>query len=459
MINLRIEYIFDRKKRNNYKMKLYKIFFVSIVLVIANLDAKSQEITNLSLEDAVSIALEKNFDIQISKKYQESANVNNTWAAAGMFPSVSVGLSQTNRFTNSESMTTDDRTDAINAGVNPYIQLQWMLFNGFSVYITKDKLQLIKELSEGNTALIVENKIQAVVLAYYSSLRNLEKLETIEKVKKLSRDRYNYMQTKKDFGSAVSYDVLQAKNAYLSDSSNYLLQSLELKKSKLNLNLLMGVEKDIAFDLTSEFKSISEDYKYYDLEDKMFSSNKTLLNQYINQEVLMKDVALAKSLVWPSLSMAGGSEYASSYLRYSGTDPNNSYSYNFYVNFSLNFNLYNGGKTRRAIQQAAIQQEIGDIEQSQIKQTLSNGLLTIYEMYEIRKQLLEVADARLESAQLNLDLSTENVKNGSINSFNFRDVQIQFINAEFSRVEAVYNLIDTHTELLRATGGIISEFE
>ena len=191
----------------------------------------------------------------------------------------------------------------------------------------------------------------------------------------------------------------------------------------------------------------------------MFSSNKTLLNQYINQEILKKSVAAAKANIWPTVSMNAGSEYASNYIRYSGVDPNSSYSYDFYVNFSLNFNLYNGGRTRRAIQQAAIQEEIGNIQQEQIKQTLSNALLTVYEMYQIRKQLLQVADISLETAQLNLDLSTEKFKNGSINSFNFRDVQIQFVNAEFNRLEAVYNLINTHTELLRATGGIISEFD
>ncbi len=440
-------------------MKLYKILILVLILLIAQHNVVAQQITELSLEEAVTIALDKNFDIQISQKGIESAEINNTWAAAGMFPSISIGLSQTNRFDNSESQTSGNRSDVTSSGIRPYIQLQWLLFNGLSVYITKDKLNLIEQLSEGNTALIVENKIQAIVLAYYQTLRNLEKLETIDKVKKLSRDRYNYVETRKEFGSAVSYDVLQAKNAYLSDSSNYLLQSLEVKKSQLSLNLLMGVEKDAVFELTSEFKAISENYLYYDLEEKMLSNNKTLLNQYINQEILMKNVKAAKALVWPSLIMSTGSEYASSYIRYSGIDPSNSYSYNFYINFSLNFNLYNGGKTSRAIQQARIDQEVGDIQESQIKQTLANGLLTIFEMYQIRKQLLNVADAGLETAQLNLDLSTEKYKNGSINSFNFRDVQIQFINAEFNRLEAVYNLINTHTELLRATGGIISEFE
>jgi len=129
------------------------------------------------------------------------------------------------------------------------------------------------------------------------------------------------------------------------------------------------------------------------------------------------------------------------------------------MNISLNFNLYDGGRTRRLIKQAHIQEDIGSIQEDQLKQTLSNALLTVYEMYQIRKQLLSVADLGLETAQLNLDLSTEKFKNGSINSFNFRDVQIVYLNSEFNRLEAVYNLINTHTELLRATGGIISEYE
>lgn len=437
------------------------IKYISAIVFLLGLSPliKAQEIVPLSLEEAVVVALEKNFDIQISQKNLESAQVNNTWGAAGMFPSINIGLSQTNRFDNRESQQTEDRDDVVNSGIQPYVQVQWMLFNGLSVYMKKDKFELIEQLSEGNAAVIVENKIQAVVLAYYQSLLNIEKLETIERVKKLSRDRFNYVETKKQFGSAVSYDVLQAKNAYLSDSTNYLLQSLELKKSLLSLNLLMGVDKESVFDLSSEFEPVIEDYKYFDLEDKMFSSNKTLMNQYINMEIMKKDVSIAKANIWPTLNMNAGSDYASNYVRYSGADPNSSYSYDFYVNFSLNFNLYDGGRTRRMIKQSIIQEDIANIQEDQLKQTLSNGLLTVYEMYQIRKQLLSVADLGLETAQLNLDLSTEKFKNGSINSFNFRDVQIIFINSEFNRLEAVYNLINTHTELLRATGGIISEYE
>lgn len=437
-----------------------QIKYIFLFIVFFPITMWGQEAQDLSLQDAVTIALQKNFDIQIGQKNLESAQVNNTWEAAGLFPSVTLGVNQSNGFDDSQSMVLPDlRNEITQSSVQPNIQLQWLLFNGLSVYINKAKFDLLEDLSEGNVAILIENNIQAVVLAYYQILKDQERLITIEKVKKLSKDRFDYVQTQKDFGAAVSYDVLQAKNAYLSDSTNYLLQSLQLKQSQLNLNLLIGVDKESVFNLTSPFEAVTEEYLYSELEEKMFSNNKTLLNQYINQEILMKDVKLAKARVWPSLNMSAGGNYGNSYIKFSDNDPIYPYSYSFFLNFSLNFNLYNGGQTRRAIQQARISEEIGQIQESQIRQTLSNGLLTVYQMYDIRKQLLNVADISLETAQLNLDLSTERFKNGTINSFNFRDVQIQFINSEFNRLEAVYNLIDTHTELLRATGGIISEFE
>ncbi len=64
---------------------------------------------------------------------------------------------------------------------------------------------------------------------------------------------------------------------------------------------------------------------------------------------------------------------------------------------------------------------------------------------------------KLESAKLNMELATEKYRNGTISSFNFRDVQLIFLNAASKKLNAIYDLLDTQTELLRLTGGIVSE--
>ena len=99
--------------------------------------------------------------------------------------------------------------------------------------------------------------------------------------------------------------------------------------------------------------------------------------------------------------------------------------------------------------------EIGNIQIAQLKQTLENLLVNQYELYDIRGTLLDVAEVNLQSAKLNLEIATDKYRNGTINSFNFRDVQLIFLNASSRKLNAIYDLIDSQVELLRLTGGIV----
>ena len=78
-------------------------------------------------------------------------------------------------------------------------------------------------------------------------------------------------------------------------------------------------------------------------------------------------------------------------------------------------------------------------------------------MYNIQKDLFDVAEENLSAARLNFEISKEKFKNGAINSFNFRDAQIVFLNASLLRLNSIYNLISTDTEIARLTGSIITE--
>jgi len=108
--------------------------------------------------------------------------------------------------------------------LNPYVELRWLLFDGFSVTINKQKLDLLEQFSSGYSTIVVENTIQAIILGYYYALLEIERLKVLNGVKNLSGDRYNYEMLRKDIGTSVTFDVLQAKNSFFSDSTNYLLQ-------------------------------------------------------------------------------------------------------------------------------------------------------------------------------------------------------------------------------------------
>lgn len=409
--------------------------------------------TPLSLTDAITIALENNYGIIVAKGNQQVSEIQNNWGTAGRYPYVNLSLGNDNaaNINNNENYKSNRFTGG--ASVN------WTLFDGFSVRITKTRLEELENLSKNNTAIMVEGTIQSVILAYYNVLLQKEKLATFQEVSTLSEDRYKQMQDRKAYGAVVTYDVLQAQTAYLSDRAGYLLQEVSFKNSIRNLTYLMAVKDNVDYEFTDVFEAIPEDYTFADLEAQMFENNKSLRNQFVNQRLLENAIAAAKSNFSPALDFRGGVTGTSTHMNYKDRGTNGSNSANFYGNFTLSWNLYSGGNRKRAVQIAEIDQEVGLVKIEDMRHGLTNSLSNLYEFYLVRKELLDIARENVKAAKLNLQISQEKFESGAINSFNFRDVQTFYLRASQAELEAIYYFIDAHTSMLRMTGVIVQQYE
>lgn len=429
-------------------MKILNIF----ALLLLTISAAVAQVP-LSLTDAISKALENNYGIIIKQQNQRISEIQNNWGTAGRYPYINLSVGDDNAYNinNSENYA----NNRFSAGAS----LSWTIFDGFIVRINKQRFEELEQLSKQNTAVMVEGTIQAVILAYYDVLLQNEKLKNWGEVMKLSEDRYTRAEERKAFGTFVTYDVLQAKNAYLTDRSGYLLQEVNYKNSLRDLNYLMAEKNEINYSLTDSFKAIPVDYVLADLQAQMVENNKSLQNQYVNQRLLENAVAAAKSNFYPTFDFRGGVTGTANRNNFADRGENWSNSANFYGNFTLSYNLFSGGNRKRAVEIAQIEETIGTVEIEQVTHELNNSLANLYEFYLVRKELLDLAFENLEAAKLNLQLSQERFESGAINSFNYRDVQIGYIAIAQRQLEAIYNFIDSQTALLRMTGTIIQEYE
>ena len=110
-----------------------------------------------------------------------------------------------------------------------------------------------------------------------------ENLKVIENLLKLSKDRYDYETARFEMGSAVSVNVLLAKNTWLNDKASYLRQELTVREANRTLNFIMSEKESPQWLLISDFAPDSFDVSISGLMEKMLSSNYVLKNQYINQ--------------------------------------------------------------------------------------------------------------------------------------------------------------------------------
>ncbi len=426
-----------------------KKIVLSIIIVFSSTSLIAQN--KLTLSDAINIGLENNYNLRISQKSVEISDENNSWGAAGRYPTIDVSVTSVNRFDS------NDDADITANNIAPSAQLSWTLFNGFRIFNTKSKLEDQFELSEGFNAVAVENTIQSIVLAYFDVLLQKERLNVFEELESLSKDRYVRTETSKEIGAAVTYEVLQAKTAWLEDRSGLLSQKLNYDNSIRALNLLIGEKDDKVYSELDNFSTELNNYILDDLMDKMLSSNKTLKNQYLNEVISDRDIDIARGGMYPRLSLNAGYDYLNSNRKISGLPKTTADSYDYYGNLTLSLNLFDGLNTRRSLEIAKIQSEISKIETEEMVHGLSNVLTQLLELYNIQKDLLEVAEENLAATKLNLQISEEKFKSGAINSFNFRDIQLVFLNASLQRLNSIYNLISTDTELARLTGSIITE--
>jgi len=433
------------------------MFFVEAIAqqdsVITNAEEKE-----ISLSEALKIALERNYQVKISQSDVKIAENNNAWGRAGRLPTVTFDLSQGNRYSNLPP--DSSRTTSISNSLSPSVNANWILFNGFAVNITKKNLEEVQNISEENLQIQIENTILLTVLGYYNMLLQNEKLVVLTDIMNLSRDRFEYVKIRKELGSAVTFDVLQVKDAFLSDSSNFILQKLNFDNSIRDFNQLLADTAYVSYVPTDSFESDLLELKFEDLKAMMIENNKNLQLRYANQNVLENNIALQKSSWYPRISLNAGADNSNirTDLISPNLDPATINNYGAYANLSLSYTIFNGGNRKRNIQNAVVEEEIGQMQIADLKLTLNNRLLSMLELYNARKQLYRVADESTKSAELNLQIAKDKFASGAINSFNYRDIQLSYINASFKKLEAIYFLIGSYNDLLRLTGNIIAQY-
>ena len=448
-----------------------KIILFSAVLLCTYL-SKGQE--TLSLADAIQVGLSNNYDIIIEEQNVQIARLNNNWGETNLFPNISASFRGSYNSSDNRELVNPFAFLAVTntTEARPTIDLTWNLFQVYDLKISKRRLEQLEAESEGNAEIVIQNTLQSIILGYYVAVLEKERLEQFQLQLDLSRDKYQLVQTKKELGSAITSDLLLEEGNYLTDSTRLINQQLAYENAISNLNFLLGVQEPAPwYELVDTLDSETEDVMLEDLINQMESENADLRTLYLTQSVLEYDTRLSESDRYPSLSL--GANYTLSSSRVDISDwpaeirqnedgsfrnSGNNENLNWGANFTLSFTLFNGGRINRAIRRSKLQENIGEIRIDRLKTSLRRDMKQAYDRYNVRKQLYQINKRRKESAAQNLAISTDKYDNGSINSFDYRTVQNNYLSAAIQELQSIYDLTDSKVELLRLSGGLIRAF-
>ena len=437
---------------------------------MCGLTATAQD--SLSLSDAIQVGLENNFQIKIAAVSEKIAANNNNWNEAGRGPTVSLILRQNQLFNDNNNPASFINGQLLSATTTPTINANWILFNGYRVNISKQQLGLLEEQTKENASLIVENVAQAIVLSYYRCVLEKQKLVLLENVLQKSREQKALAKQKQELGILTSFDFLQIENTFLDDSTNYLLSLANHQNSVRNLNLVLANNIDKEYVFTDSLTEAPTLASLEIVENTMLSDNHQLKKEFINSQLIQNESKLYKSALYPLITMDAGLASSISVLAPLGSlkdkiqeEANTTRnmaiggSYQAYINFTLAWTLFDGQNSRRNIQEALWRLEATDYKMQDIQQNMSNDLRKKHALYTTQKQITGVSVKKKETSKKSNDLGYDRWKNGLLNSFDFRTIQLGYMNAEIALLETYYNQWASYLEISRLSGGILKELQ
>ena len=436
-------------------IQLTAILFTTSFFVNPNCShAQLSSAATLSLNQAINRSLESNFGIRTARLRSDISSVNNSWGTVGALPSLSTSIAGSSAISDQ----TDNPVSVIRAkiesqSINTALNLNWTLFDGLGMYASKTRLELLEAQSSGQASLIIEQTVEAVDMAYHNVLLQTELLNVLAESMSLSRDRLLEIKWSESYGVAGTFDRLQFENAILADSSAWLKQGVAVKSSLRNLNLLMGDYEDYMWILTDELSAPPSLPSSIDVRSAVLKDNTSVQNAIISENIAHQGVQQAQAFLYPVIGFNASFSDAISQGSF-GELSGNARSVNTSAFLTLNFNLFNGGATRRAISSAKIQADIAAIDQEQAMKQAGSLSSNAYDKYILGVSVYNLSVKATQNALTSLEIAETSYKNGVINALDYRTLEIALQRARVNEFNSLFVWRGAFIEVSRLMGAL-----
>jgi outer membrane protein len=398
----------------------------------------------LTFEQVIDLALRKNHQIEVARNNALLSNNNATLGNADLLPRASLAGGAT--FTNRDG----DGTTTTNASLSA----NYTLFDGFGNVYRYKSLRSGSRIGRLDARDLIESTLLSVSEAYYSAASSWENYQIARELLSISRERLERAEKRSAFGQAMSIDVLSARVDLNSDSVTVTQSRFIWDEARRGLNIFLNREVEAWFTIDTAVV-FHPGFDLDDMQSKALARNAGYLSSQERVRQAKYDLNAARSSHMPKLDLSAsyGLSQTSSDLAMQLNDPSKTTS----AGASLSFSLFNGWKTHIQRQNARIALKTEEILWEQSRLNLEKDVISAYEAWRNSLQVLELEKRSMEAAELNFQRTQELYQMGQVTTTQFREAQLNLIQAKSDLSVAKYDAKLNEIELLRLSGGLVRE--
>ncbi len=383
----------------------------------------------LSVEQYRNRVLEYNQDIQMSRQAVNSALYSLKSVKTDFFPKLDVNGNYSYQVEEVEFLPGADLKHdnyGIEAG------LVQNVYSGSAVRKQYDVGRLQHAIAQLGVEHTIDNIVYAADLSYWAVVANRDLYELSGQYVKLVNELYSIVNKRFVEGAISKTDVLMVQNRLKEAELQLNTNSTNYKIALQAMNIMMGSEPDHEVVLTDSIQSVIWGPKEEGL-DKALERRADYQTAIMNIEMAKLQTDLARSQFLPQLVVGVKEKYGTTLINVDGKAKWATTAF-----AQINIPVFHWGKMRQEGRLGRSQEEMRELERSQLKdrvsEELNNGWVNVTET----AKKLEIVYSSLDIAKETLILNTFSYNEGKLPILDVLSAQVSWLQAYTNVVSVNY---------------------
>ena len=424
----------------------------------------SQEI--LTKQEALEIALKNNFGIKIANNNVKIAKNNSSILNSRFLPSAAINSGADYRRNNQKIVFTDPSSgnDAERRGdgvitktYNTSLGINYTLFDGMGRKYNYKQLKETYNLTELQARQTIENTYLQLFTIYFQIARLSENKNNLREALDISQKRLQRAKYQYEYGQATKLEYLNAQVDVNNDSINLITAKQQLSNAKRGLNVILGIDKETTYTVETNV-DYTKLMNYSEIEQKTLKNNSLLQQNEKNVAISEFNIKVNKANYFPTLNF--NASYG--FNRTENENLVNPFgarlitSNGLNAGLNLSWNIFDGGARKTRVKNAVIALDNQKIALEQQKVTIKNNLKNTWENYNNQLFILKAQEQNVLTTENNFNRTEERFKLGQITSVEFRQAQINLLNARTALNNAKFDAKLIELQILQLSGDILN---
>ncbi|MBS4066726.1 MAG: TolC family protein [Chitinophagaceae bacterium] len=411
--------------------------------------------TILTVDEAVKLAIEKNFDVEIQRNAQQIGIINNNWGVAGLWPNITVnattGIASNNLEQRLSNGTVIKRNGAILRNANAGLAVSWRIFDGMRMFAAKKRLEELEKMGELSFRNQVNTTVFNIIGSYYQIVQLNQQRNALRETIKFFEERKQIAESRFTIGTAPKTDFLQAQVDLNQQKGTLLSIENNIRIAKANFNNLLGREPQTPFEV-SETIVPDASINFTTLQQKAASDNYDLLMAQSNLSILAQQKREITSQRMPAVTLNTNFNLAQSRNEAGFTLFNRNLGPN--GNIGIAIPLFQGGAVKAQERVADVQIKNQQVVIDRLKNQVNTNLINAYFNFQNALNLVELEKTTLKLIEENNMIATERFRKLAITSLELRQVQLDFINGQTRYINALFQAKLAEAEMKMLAGSL-----